>query len=114
MIGERNEINQQQWDIFRKTGTVHFIGNIRSTYWLGFGVDVLFVLQISIKLSTVFPSKIAAIAALLFALILFSLGRFFIANSKVINDVNHCHDSTCLATQNHSEQYRFPLLFLLY
>jgi competence protein ComEC len=82
MIGERNEINQQQWDVFRKTGTVHLLAISGLHIGLVSGLMYFLVLQISIKLSTVSPQKYAAIAALLLALFYSALAGFSLPTQR--------------------------------
>ncbi|MCF6204010.1 MAG: DNA internalization-related competence protein ComEC/Rec2 [Methylococcaceae bacterium] len=82
MIGERNEINQQQWDVFRKTGTVHLLAISGLHIGLISGLVYFLVLQISIKLSTVSPQKYAAISALVFALFYSALAGFSLPTQR--------------------------------
>lgn len=82
MIGERNEINQQQWDVFRKTGTVHLLAISGLHIGLVSGLMYFLILQISIKFSTVSPQKHAAIAALLLALFYSALAGFSLPTQR--------------------------------
>ncbi|MEE9339188.1 MAG: DNA internalization-related competence protein ComEC/Rec2 [Methylococcaceae bacterium] len=82
MIGERNEINQQQWDVFRKTGTVHLLAISGLHIGLVSGLMYFLVLQISIRFSTISPQKYAAIAALLLALFYSALAGFSLPTQR--------------------------------
>ncbi len=82
MIGERDEITQQQWDVFRKTGTVHLLAISGLHIGLVSGLMYFLILQISIKFSVVSPQKYAAISAILIALFYSALAGFSLPTQR--------------------------------
>lgn len=83
-IGERHDLSQQQWEVFRKTGTVHLLAISGLHIGLISGLVYFLVLQISIKFSVVSPQKQAAGAAMLIALFYSALAGFSLPTQRAL------------------------------
>ena len=83
-IGERSSITKTQWDIFRKTGTVHLLAI--SGLHIGFiaGLAYLLMLRTGIGLATVSPQVVAAIFSILVALFYSALAGFSLPTQRAL------------------------------
>ncbi len=81
-IGERDDINQQQWDVFKKTGTIHLLAISGLHIGLVAGLIYFLVFNVSIWFSVVSPQKIAAVAAIAVALFYSALAGFSLPTQR--------------------------------
>jgi competence protein ComEC len=81
-IGERNEISSEQWDIFRKTGTIHLLAISGLHIGLISGLIYFLAIKISVKLSVTSPQKIAAISAIAVAIFYSALAGFSVPTQR--------------------------------
>lgn len=81
-IGDRQGLTQQQWDVFRKTGTVHLLAISGLHIGLISSLMYFLIRRISIKLSAVSPQKYAASASILIAVFYSALAGFSIPTQR--------------------------------
>lgn len=83
-IGDGSHITQEQWDIFRRTGTTHLM--VISGLHIGLVAGLVYFLALKIWARTGFvsqsPQKIAAIAAMLAALLYAALAGFSVPTQR--------------------------------
>ena len=83
-IGERHNISHKQWDIFRKTGTVHLMAISGLHIGLVAGLAYLLALKISIRLAIISPQSIAAIITIIVALFYAALAGFSLPTQRAL------------------------------
>lgn len=83
-IGERHDISQQQWEIFRKTGTVHLVAISGLHIGLVAGLAYLLALKTSIRLAVNSPQVIAAVSAISVALFYAALAGFSLPTQRAL------------------------------
>ena len=83
-IGERHDISQKQWDIFRKTGTVHLVAISGLHIGLVAGLAFLLALKTSIRLTIISPQLIAAIFAIIIATFYAALAGFSLPTQRAL------------------------------
>ena len=83
-IGERHDISHKQWEIFRKTGTVHLVAISGLHIGLVAGLAYLLALKTSIRLTIISPQIIAAMVAILVALFYAALAGFSLPTQRAL------------------------------
>jgi len=85
-IGEGNTISQNQWDLFRKTGTTHLIVISGSHIGLVAGLVFFVVLRLWawIGILSIPPQRVAAVAALLVAVFYAALTGFSVPAQRAV------------------------------
>ena len=83
-IGERHDISHKQWDIFRKTGTVHLMAISGLHIGLVAGLAYLLALKTSIRLAIISPQIIAAIITIIVALFYAALAGFSLPTQRAL------------------------------
>ncbi len=81
-IGERQGISQKQWDVFRKTGTVHLLAISGLHIGLISGLMYFMAFKIAIKFSVASPQKIAAISAMTMGVFYSALAGFSVPTQR--------------------------------
>jgi len=81
-IGDRHDINEKQWDVFRKTGTIHLVAISGLHIGLISGLMYFLVFKIAIKLSIISPQKTAAISSVLIAIFYSALAGFSLPTQR--------------------------------
>ncbi len=81
-IGVKDGITEQQWDVFRKTGSVHLLAISGLHIGLISGLVYFLMQQLAIQLLFVSPQKFAAIMAMLVALFYSALAGFSIPTQR--------------------------------
>lgn len=81
-IGERGEISDQQWDVFRKTGVVHLLAISGLHIGLISGLVYFLVLKLSTRSLVGSPQIMAALAALFIAFFYSALAGFSIPTQR--------------------------------
>jgi len=81
-IGERQGINQQQWDVFKNTGTIHLLAISGLHIGLVSGLIYLLVFNIGVWFSVASPQKMAAFAAIAVALFYSALAGFSLPTQR--------------------------------
>jgi competence protein ComEC len=83
-IGERHDISNKQWEIFRKTGTVHLMAISGLHIGLVAGLAYLLALKTSIRLTITSPQVIAAIFAIIVAFFYSALAGFSLPTQRAL------------------------------
>ncbi len=83
-IGDKHEISESQWEVFRKTGTVHLLAISGLHIGLISGLVFLLMLKIATKLSVDSPQRIAAISALVVAIFYAALAGFSVPTQRAL------------------------------
>ncbi len=83
-IGDKHEINDRQWEVFRKTGTVHLLAISGLHIGLISGLVFFLVLKLAIKLSVDSPQRTAAISTLLVAIFYAALAGFSVPTQRAL------------------------------
>lgn len=83
-LGERSDISQKQWEVFRKTGTIHLLAISGLHIGLISGLVYFLVLQISIRLKVISPQIIAAISAISIAIFYSALAGFSLPTQRAL------------------------------
>ena len=81
-IGERNQISSKQWDVFKKTGTVHLLAISGLHIGLISGLVYFLLLKMAVKCSAISPQKIAAIGAVIIAVFYAALAGFSVPTQR--------------------------------
>lgn len=81
-IGERHEISKRQWDVFRKTGTIHLLAISGLHIGLISGLIFFLVFKIAVKLSVTSPQRLAAISAVAVAVFYSALAGFSVPTQR--------------------------------
>jgi len=81
-VGERSDITDEQWDVFRKTGVVHLLAISGLHIGLISGLIYFLVLKISANFLIRAPQKVAAISAMLVALFYSALAGFSLPTQR--------------------------------
>ncbi len=81
-IGDRHHLSQQQWDVFRKTGTVHLLAISGLHIGLVSGLMYFFILRLSVMFSVVSPQNYAASAAIFIAFFYSVLAGFSLPTQR--------------------------------
>ncbi len=86
IIGDKSSISKAQWQVLRKTGTVHLMAI--SGLHIGLIAGIVFFLVIKIWLRTAvlrwLPAKIAALAAIVVAILYSSLAGFSVPTQRAL------------------------------
>lgn len=82
IIGERHEINDEQWGIFRKTGTIHLIAISGLHIGLIAGLVYFLMLKLAIRFAVISPQKTAATSAIVIAIFYAALAGFSIPTQR--------------------------------
>jgi len=83
-IGDRNDISDKQWEVLRKTGTIHLVAISGLHIGLISGLVYFLVFKLSIKLSIVSPQKIAAISSVMIAIFYAALAGFSLPTQRAL------------------------------
>lgn len=83
-IGDRSDINSKQWDIFRKTGTVHLLAISGLHIGLIAGLVYFLVTKIALKFQASSPQAIAAIFAIIVAIFYAALAGFSLPTQRAL------------------------------
>ncbi len=83
-IGERHDISHKQWEIFRKTGTIHLVAISGLHIGLVAGLVYLLALKTSIRLTKTSPQVFAAIFAIISALFYAALAGFSLPTQRAL------------------------------
>ena len=83
-IGERHDISHKQWDIFRKTGTVHLVAISGLHIGLIAGLAYLLALKTGIRLNMTSPQVIAAFFSIIVALFYAALAGFSLPTQRAL------------------------------
>ncbi|MEI7995565.1 MAG: DNA internalization-related competence protein ComEC/Rec2 [Methylococcaceae bacterium] len=85
-IGDGNEITQNQWDVFRKTGTIHLV--VISGSHVGLIAGLVYFLALKAWALTGFlgwsPQRVAAVAAMLVAVFYAGLAGFSVPTQRAV------------------------------
>lgn len=81
-IGDRHEITDKQWDVFRRTGTVHLVAISGLHIGLISGLVYFLMLKIAVKTSINSPQKIAAVSAVIVAVFYSALAGFSLPTQR--------------------------------
>ncbi len=84
IIGEKHEINAKQWDVFKKTGTIHLLAISGLHIGLISSLVYFLLLKIAVRLSVVSPQNIAAISAVLVAVVYSALAGFSVPTQRAL------------------------------
>jgi len=84
IIGERHEIKDKQWSIFRKTGTIHLIAISGLHIGLIASLVYYLTLKTAIRLAVISPQKIAAASAMIVATFYAALAGFSIPTQRAL------------------------------
>ncbi len=83
-IGKRDEITEQQWEVFRKTGTVHLLAISGLHIGLISGLCYFLILSAGIRMSVSSAHNLAAIFAISIALFYSALAGFSIPTQRAL------------------------------
>lgn len=83
-IGNKNEISQQQWAIFKATGTVHLLAISGLHIGLIAGLVYSLLLTINTRLATRSPQVIAALLAIVVAIFYAALAGFSLPTQRAL------------------------------
>ena len=83
-IGDKHEVNDKQWEIFRKTGTIHLIAISGLHIGLISGLMYFLILKLAVTFSVVSPQKMAAIAAVMVAIFYSALAGFSVPTQRAL------------------------------
>ena len=83
-IGDRHEVNNKQWDVFRKTGTVHLLAISGLHIGLIAGIAYFIVHQFSARLAVSSPQLIAAICCMVVAVFYAALAGFSLPTQRAL------------------------------
>lgn len=83
-IGDRTDISKKQWEVFRKTGTVHLLAISGLHIGLIAGLVYFLALKTSISLTVTSPQKIAAIVAIAMAIFYSALAGFSLPTQRAL------------------------------
>jgi competence protein ComEC len=81
-IGDKHDVTQQQWDVFRQTGTVHLLAISGLHIGLVSGLMYFIVLSIGARLSFTSPQQFAAISAISVGLFYSALAGFSVPTQR--------------------------------
>jgi competence protein ComEC len=113
VIGDRSSITPAQWQIFRKTGTVHLMAI--SGLHIGLISGMIFVVVLGVwRRSGIFyclPAKIAALAAMMIALIYAALAGFSVPTQRAL--IMLCIAMAAILWERHIRPYNTLALALL-
>ncbi|MGZ4970551.1 MAG: DNA internalization-related competence protein ComEC/Rec2 [Methylobacter sp.] len=85
-IGDGNSVTQEQWDIFRKTGTIHLVVISGSHIGLIAGLVYFLVLKLWARTGCLAwpPQKVAAVSAVLVAIFYAGLAGFSVPTQRAV------------------------------
>ncbi len=83
-IGEREDLTQQQWEVYKNTGTVHLLAISGLHIGLIAGLAYMFVHKISLLFLLVSPQKMAAFSASVAALLYSALAGFSLPTQRAL------------------------------
>jgi len=83
-LGDKHEINEKQWDVFRKTGSIHLLAISGLHIGLIAGLSYFLMLKIALMFSVLSPQKVAAISAVLVALFYSALAGFSLPTQRAL------------------------------
>ena len=83
-LGDKHEVNEKQWEVFRKTGSIHLLAISGLHIGLIAGLAYFLMLKIAIMLSVVSPQKIAALSAVLVAVFYSALAGFSLPTQRAL------------------------------
>jgi competence protein ComEC len=83
-IGEKEDLTQQQWAVYKNTGTVHLLAISGLHIGLIAGLAYMFVHKISLLFSVVSPQKMAAFSASVAALLYSALAGFSLPTQRAL------------------------------
>lgn len=81
-IGERSQINQQQWEVFKKTGTVHLLAISGLHIGLIAGMVYFISIKVCYRLTSISPQNFAALLTMLVALFYSALAGFSLPTQR--------------------------------
>jgi len=83
-LGDKHEINEKQWEVFRKTGSIHLLAISGLHIGLIAGLAYFLMLKTAIMLSVVSPQKIAALSAVVVAVFYSALAGFSLPTQRAL------------------------------
>lgn len=83
-IGDRHNISKKQWEVFRKTGTVHLLAISGLHIGLLAGLAYFLTLNIGIRLAFVSPQILAAIFAIMMAIFYSAMAGFSLPTQRAL------------------------------
>jgi len=83
-IGQKHEINAKQWEVFKKTGTIHLLAISGLHIGLISSLAYFLLLKIAVRLAVVSPQKTAAISAVLVAIFYSALAGFSVPTQRAL------------------------------
>lgn len=81
-IGDRSEISDEQWNVFRRTGTVHLVAISGLHIGLISGLTYLFIFNLAIKLNISSAQKTAAVCVVVVAVFYSALAGFSLPTQR--------------------------------
>ena len=83
-LGERNDISNKQWEIYRNTGTAHLLAISGLHIGLISGLVYFLILKLAIKLELVSPQTFAAIFAIIIAIFYSAMAGFSLPTQRTL------------------------------